>query len=424
MRRITPALALTASVALFAAACGGGDGGDTDTGDGDTGSTEAPVRGDEELVIWTDALKLEAVQAVANSFAEENDITVGVQAVVDTRPAFITANAAGNGPDVVVGAHDWIGELVQNGSIDPLQLSPADLEGYAETAVQAATYNGQLYALPYGVEAIALYCNTEYAPDTYATLDEAIAAGQAAVDAGSVDVQIAIPQGESGDPYIMQPIYTSAGGYLFGRDAEGNYDANDLGVGQPGSIEAAQKIGELGETGQNVLRRSVSNDNAIALFAEGNAACLFSGPWALNDVREGLGEDGFTVQPIPPFEGGQPAEPFMGAQSFMVASNGLNKAFAQEFVANGVNNEEAMQTLFDLATLPPAMTSIRDQVEDEDILTFGTAADEGAPMPAIPAMAEVWTPLGQAYGAIIGGADPQESMTTAGQTIAAAIAAA
>ena len=38
-------------------------------------------------------------------------------------------------------------------------------------------------------------------------------------------------------------------------------------------------------------------------------------------------------------------------------------------------------------------------------------------------MAEVWTPLGQAYAAIIGGADPTESMTQAASTIESALAA-
>lgn len=423
MRRISRTLAITASVAMFAAACSGG--GETDPGTDpgtDPTATDAPVvRGDEELVIWTDAVKLDAIQAVAAKFAEDNGITVGVQALTDTRTSFLTANAAGNGPDVVAGAHDWIGQLVQNGAIDPLQLSPGDLAGYSETAVQATTYDGQLYGLPYGVEAIALYCNTDYAPDTYATLDEVIAAGQAAVDAGSVEIVIAQPVGNDGDPYHMQPIYTSAGGYLFGRDAEGNYDPTDLGVGQPGSIEAAKKIGSLGETGSNVLRRSVDGGNSIAQFTEGNAACLISGPWALADVRaSGIP---YSLQPIPGFAGGNPAEPFMGAQAFFVASNGQNKTFAQEFVTNGLNNAEAMTTLYEEANLVPALVAVRDGITDEDTLKFAAAADAGAPMPAIPAMAEVWTPLGQAYSAIVGGADPEESITQAGQTIANAIAA-
>ncbi len=423
MRRTAPTLALVASVALFAAACGGGSDTTDEATDTETSeeSTEAPVRGDEELVIWTDDVKLDAVQQVADAFGEANGITVGVQAVTDTRSSFITANAAGNGPDVVVGAHDWIGQLVQNGAIDPLQLSPADLAGYSETAVQATTYDGQLYGLPYGVEALVLYCNTDYAPDTYDTLDAAIADGQAAVDAGSVEVQLSQPVGNDGDPYHMEPIYTSAGGYLFGQNEDGTYNADDLGVGQPGSIQAAEKISELGESGENVLRRSVSGDNSIALFTDGNAACLISGPWALADVRDSGVP--YSMQPIPGFEGMDPAVPFMGAQAFFVASNGLNKAFAQEFVSSGVNNEEAMTTLYEVAQLPPAMLAVRDAVTDEDTLTVGEAADNGAPMPAIPAMADVWVPLGQAYSAIVGGADPEESITQAGDTIAAAIAA-
>jgi arabinogalactan oligomer/maltooligosaccharide transport system substrate-binding protein len=36
---------------------------------------------------------------------------------------FVTAAQAGKGPDLVMGAHDWIGNLVQNGTIDPLQLT-------------------------------------------------------------------------------------------------------------------------------------------------------------------------------------------------------------------------------------------------------------------------------------------------------------
>jgi len=425
MRKITPMLALAASVALLAACGGGGE--TTDEGSAEPSASESapPVRGNEELVIWTDAVKLDAITAVADAFAQENGITVGVQAIVNTRADFITANAAGNGPDVLVGAHDWIGQLVQNGAIDPLQLSPAALSGYAPNAVSASTYDGQLYGLPYGVEALALYCNKTYAPDTYATLDDAIAAGQVAVDAGSVASALNLPVGQNGDAYHMEPLYTSGGGYIFGTNPDGSYNVNDLGIGTPASITAADKIFSLGEAGSNVLRRSIDGTNSIALFAEGNAACMISGPWALNDVRTGLGEDGYTIQPIPGFAGMAPAAPFLGAQAFYVASNGQNKAFAQEFVNNFVNTEEQMTTLYELANLPPTMLSVREAVAagNPDTATFAAAADGAAPMPSIPGMDQVWTPLGQAWSAIVGGADPATTMTQTGQTISSAIAA-
>lgn len=426
-----------AGLALALSACGGGvtassepsedsTGGASPEASGEAapaeGEEEVPTRSDADLVIWTDAVKVDAVTAVGDTFAEDNGISVDVQVVSsDLQSNFVTANSAGNGPDVVVGAHDWLGNLVQNGAIVPLQLSADQLSGYDETAVQATTYEGQLYGVPYGVEALALYRNTDVAPDEVASLDEAIAVGQAAVDAGDVESALNLPVGDNGDAYHMQPVLTSMGGYLFGYDEETGYDAADLGLDSEGAIAAATKIGELGESGSGVLRRSLSGDNTIALFTEGDAAFLVSGPWALNDVRaSGVP---YAVQPVPGFEGQGDAQPFMGAQAFMVASNAQNAAFAQEFVNNGVNNVEAMQTMFDLAQLPPALTEVRDAIAEDnpDIAVFAEAAEGANPMPALPAMSAVWEPLGTAYAAIVGGADPTSTMEQTAETIRTAI---
>ncbi|MCL2455216.1 MAG: extracellular solute-binding protein [Micrococcales bacterium] len=427
MRRITKAVAAAAAVAMLAAACGsgGGSGGSTST----DGATSAPVRGNEDLVIWTDDTKLQSVKDVADAFGAANGITVGVQAIVNTRADFITANQAGNGPDVLVGAHDWIGQLVANGAIDPVQLGTDTVAMYSGKSIEAVTYNNQIYGVPYSVEALALFCNKSVVGTTeFATLDDAIAAGQQAKDAGTVQSALNVPQGTAGDPYHMQPLYTSAGGYLFGKNSDGSLNPDDLGVGTQAGIDAAKKIATLGDAGSKVLSTSISNDNAISLFASGKAACLISGPWALGDVRNGLGNDGYSLQPIPGFAGMDPAQPFAGVNAFYVASNGKNKSYAQAFVTGtttgGLSTVEAMTTLFDANNLPPAMTQVRDAVApaNPDVEIFATAADSAAPMPSIPAMDQVWTPLGVAYANIITGADPATEMTKAADTIKAAIA--
>ena len=426
MLKINRTLAALAGVALLTTACGGG---------GDSGSTTtepeaapsaaesgAPTRGDADLVIWTDDLKVDAVKEIASGFAETNGITADVQVITDVQSNFITANTAGNGPDVVLGAHDWIGNLVQNGAIDPLQLTPDQLGAYSDVAVKATTYDEQLYGLPYGVESLVVYRNTDMVPEAPATLDDAFAAGQAAVTAGKAESAFNLPIGEQGDAYHMQPLYTSAGGYVFGRNAEGDYDPTDLGVGDPGSLEAAKKIHSLGEGGSKVLSRSVSNDNAIALFAAGKAPFLLSGPWAKGDIE--AGGIPYEIQPVPGFAGMQPAKPFAGVQAFFVASKGENKAFAQEFVANTMNTPEAMQTMFDKANLPPALTSLQESAgaANPDLKAYLDAANAGEPMPAIPQMQSVFEPLGKAYAAIVGGADPVATMQATGQTITDTIA--
>lgn len=421
MRNISRAAVVLAGVSLLITGCSSGGGGTASPAPTSSDEAEAPaVRGDEDLVIWAEASRVEYLQVLADEFGEENGISVGVQGIVDTRQNFITANAAGNGPDVVVGAHDWIGQLVQNGAIDPLQLSASDLEGYSPVAVSAASYDSQLYALPWAVESVALYCNTNYAPDTYASIEEVIAAGQPGVDSGELTVPLILQQGQQGDAYHMQPLFTSGGGYIFGRDADGNYNPQDLGLNTPQSIAAAQKIAALGATGVDTIRTSISGDNYSSLFTEGKAACMVSGPWSLPDVKTALG-DAYTIQPIPGFAGGATAQPFMGAQGFMVASEGKNKSFAQEFVANFINSEDSMQKLYDLSGQPPAMTAVLEGVTDEDVLAFEAAVDSAAPMPAVPAMAEVFAPLGLAWAAIIAGEDPAATMNTTHTTIATAI---
>lgn len=424
MRKIARTLVPALLAVTLTAGCGGGSSSpSTKTQDSAakpsaTSSTSVPDRGDADLVIWTDALKVDAVKSVADDFAKEQGITVDVQVVSsDLQTAFVTANSAGNGPDVVVGAHDWIGNLVQNGAIDPLQLTPDQLQGYSTKAVQATTYDGQLYGVPYGIEALGLYRNTAVVPDAPKTLDDAISAGEKAVKAGKVDSALNLPVGENGDAYHMEPVLTSMGGYLFGQSKDGAYDPSDLGIGKQGSIDAAKKISELAK--QKVLRTSISGDNSIALFTGGKAAFLVSGPWALPDIKKSGMH--YAVQAVPGFAGKDAASPFMGAQAFMVASKAQNKPFAQEFVTKGINNEAAMTKLYQGTNLPPAMTSVQNQVTDKDIALFAAAANKAAPMPAIPEMAAIWEPLGKAYAAIVGGADPTKTIKAAGTTISKAI---
>ncbi|MFB9375899.1 extracellular solute-binding protein [Kineococcus gynurae] len=409
---------------LLAAGCSSSDDGGAGEPSAAPSSSGAPVRGNEELVIWTDELKIDAIKQIADTFASANGITVGVQAITDLQANFVTANTAGNGPDIVVGAHDWIGNMVQNGAVDPLQLTAENLTSYAPIAVTAVTYNEQLYGLPYGVEALVLYRNTALAPDEPGTLDDAFAKGLELKSAGTVESAFNLPVGELGDAYHMQPLYTSMGGYVFGRNADGSYNPDDLGVGQAGSIAAAEKIRSIGEQGSGVLTRSVSGDNSIALFADGKAPYLLSGPWARADIDEAGIQ--YAFQAVPGFAGQQPAQPFAGVQAFFVASKGKNKAFAQEFVGNAMNTEESMKAMYEGAKIPPTLLSLQESevAADPQLQAFLDAANNGAPMPSIPQMAAVFEPLGQGYSALVGGADAPTTMQQTGTTIADAIAAA
>jgi arabinogalactan oligomer/maltooligosaccharide transport system substrate-binding protein len=422
-----------AGVALLATGCGGGSSSSAAPSATTSASASAtpspsdsnapPVRqADADLVIWSDEKRAAALKDVAAKFGADNGIKVAVQVVAtDLQTNFVTANTAGNGPDVVVGAHDWIGNLVQNSAIDPLQLTDPQKSAFVPVALKAVTYKDQVYGLPYALESIALYRNTAVVPAAPKTFEDVVSSGLAAVKAKKVQSALNLQVGQNGDAYHMEPLYTSAGGYLFGTNAQGDYDPKDVGVGKAGSIAAAKKIAALGEKGQGVLKRSIAGENSIALFAGGKAAYLVSGPWALADLQKaGIKYD---ITPIPGFAGLKPARPFTGVQAFYVASKGKNKQFAQEFVTQAVNTPEAMKALFDAEPRPPAMSAVLDQVSgsNPDVAKFASAAKDGQVLPVIPEMAAIWEPLGKAQAAIVGGADPTKTIESAGKTINAAV---
>jgi arabinogalactan oligomer/maltooligosaccharide transport system substrate-binding protein len=408
MRIRTAGVVAAFALALAASGCG----------DGDNGTPSDSTKASGTLVIWADDKRTAALKPFADQFGKDNGVKVDVQAISkDLQTNFVTASQSDKAPDIVVGAHDWIGNLVQNGTIDPIQLTASQKGAFAEIATKAVTFNGQLFGVPYAIENLALIRNTELAPAAPNSIEDMVAASTALRTQGKVTELLALQVGQTGDAYHMYPFYASAGGYLFGTKANGDYDPKDLGVAKPEATAAFAKIGALGEKGNGALKRSITGDNSISTFTGKKSAFLISGPWALTDVKKaGIS---YEISPVPAFTGGKPATPFVGVQAFYVASKGRNKAVAQEFVANYLTKTDLAKALYDAEPRPPALTAALDSVKasDPDAQKFLDAGKNGVILPAIPEMAAVWDPFGKAVAAVVGGADPAASVSAAAKSI-------
>ena len=411
-RRSFLSMTAIATTLAAAAACGSSDSSDS------SGTVAADTTAD--LVIWADEKKAPSIEEFATQWADQQGgLTVAVQVVAkDLQTNFITADSAGNGPDIVIGAHDWIGKLVQNNAIAPVLLSGKAKSNYSDTALKAVTYNGQTYGAPYTVEALVLYVNKELTEKTSpATVEELVEAGKAS----GAQEPLALPVGEEGDGYFMQPFYSSAGGYLFGTYSDGTYDTEDLGIGAEGSVTAGTKMAALAREG--VLKTSISTDNATDLFTTGRTPYLISGPWSLSGVKE-AGID-YAIAKIPGFEGMNEAVPFAGVNVFYVAQNGSNRSIAESFIADVAKDSTVAEAMFAKNELPPAQKDLAEKLRSSnpDMVTFFDIASSAPPMPSIPEMAEIWTPLERAEANIINGKnDPESAMEDAGASIKSALA--
>ncbi|NUT36165.1 MAG: maltose ABC transporter substrate-binding protein [Hamadaea sp.] len=416
MRRRTVFAALGAAASASAlAACG--------SKDENPSATPSKDKGNGKLVIWADPKRTAVLKKYADQFGKDNGVQIEVKEIAENlQTVFVTASQQGSGPDVVVGAHDWIGNLVQNGAIDPVQLSAQQKSTFAAAAVKAVTFDGQIYGAPYALENIALVRNTDLAPTAPATLDDLVKSGQDLKKAGKVSEILLCQAGAQGDAYHIYPIYSSAGGSMFGLTAAGDPDPKNVTVNSADSIAAFTKIKELGEKGAGALKTSITGENVVATFTGKKSAYFITGAWNIAEIKKaGIKYD---ITPIPAFAGGKAAQPFLGVQAFFVASKGKSKALAQEFVANYVTNKEVALALYEADPRPPALLAAIDDVKakDTDVAKWLDAGKDGLPMPAIPEMAAIWGPFGNAEVAAIKGGDPKTAADAAAKAINDAIA--
>ncbi len=349
--------------------------------------------------IWTDKDRLAAVTKVANAWAASKGATIEVvqKDFGQIRDNLKTVQSE-TAPDVIVGAHDWIGELSANGSIVPLFPSAAtqkQFPGYALDAFSYGTAIKKLYGAPVALENIALVTNTKLAkvPTTWAQLQRSALATKKKTKAA---VGISVQQGSGGDAYHMYPLFAGLGGYIFGKNSAGNLDPSNIGVANPKFLKNAALIDQWNKLG--LIRSSVDSSISQDLFLKGKTAFWFTGPWNLDTLKKsGLS---FRISGFPQIVAGTKAVPFLGVQGFMVtkfAATHNVESLAKDLVSNYMMQTGPQLELALANTRYPANLNAGKQAKDAQLKAFGLASTGGVPMPNIPQMNSVWGDLGAAW---------------------------
>lgn len=357
----------------------------------DPTATPKPLGSEEgKLTIWVNAERAPILEAAAKDFSAKYGVEIRITTMGfgDVRNNFQLAGPAGEGPDILLGAHDWIGGFYANGLVAPIDLSDEIKGKFDPVALKAFTYNGELVGLPYQVEAIAMYYNTDLVPTAPATWDEAVAAAKQLVADGKAERGLAIPP----DFYHSFPLITGFGGGVFGLDDKGSYDPTKVLLDSEGAIAAATELDKLVKDG--VFADGVGYDQGKDLFLKGKLAMWVTGPWELDNViKSGVK---FGVASIPTMK--QEAGPFVGVQGYMVNKLSKNLLLAQSFLTEFVATDEVMTNLIKAQAGIPAWLPIREATfaEKPDLQGFAASVSVGQPMPAIPQMAAVWNAAGNA----------------------------
>ncbi len=345
------------------------------------------------LVVWGDEQREDVVRAAAEDFTADTGIPVEFQLKDrdSIRADVQVAAPAGEGPDLFIGAHDWLGEMVANGIVSSIDIGATADEFYG-IAIDSFTLGGELYGLPYAIEMVSLFRNTDLAPDAPETFEDLLAACEAVAD--QVTNCLGVP---AGDAYANQAFIAGFGGYIFGF--EGGFDATDVGLDSDGAQAGATWLDEQVKAG--VLDPSIGWDESRDLFNQGQQVFMWDGPWQTAGIPEDID---FGVSPFPSIDGNFPV-PFVGVQGFFLSDFSEQPVAALTFLTEYLATEDAMYRLYEEGGRPPAHIGAYERVAAEDPIVAGfgdaaLAAPSSVLMPNIPEMSSVWGALGDAISVI------------------------
>lgn len=349
------------------------------------------------LLVWINGDKAyNGLQQVGDAFQKASGVNVVVEHPVDPTDKFQQAAGAGKGPDIFCWPHDRIGEWAKAGLLTPLRPSAKLRAESEETAWQALSYRGRIWGYPIAIETTGLIYNKALVPKPPATWDEVIALDRQLEAQGKRAVLW-----DYNKSFFSWPLLAGAGGIIFGRDAQGDFDPQQVAVNNAGALAGAQMIERLIKDGH--MPRGARYAEMESAFARGEVAMMISGPWAWDNARKARID--FGVAPIPAVVPGKPSKSFVGVLGCMIAAPSRNKDIAKEFLENHLMRPGALKVLdADVPIGVPANKAFYAELAVNPLIAASmTNARNGTPIPNIPEVGRFWTAMDAALEAITNG---------------------
>ncbi len=320
---------------------------------------------------------------------------------------FQTAAASGEGPDILVGPADWIGDFTKANLISPIDsyVDSDFLSHYVKGAIGQVRLNGKLMAMPESTECVALVYNKNLIKEVPKTTDDMIKLADSL---------------HKGDTYglVYNTGFYFTAGYFFANGMKLFDDNYNPIVNQgDGGVKTLEFLKKLADDPDIIAANDYGK--ADSMFKEGKAAMIINGPWALGDYVKALGDGNVGVAPMPVSSvSGQPFAPFVNTKDFMINANSddAHKKAAMDFV-KFLTSKDMEQEFFEKAKHIPSNTDV-DTSSDPIINGFITQMKTGVSMPIVPEMGAVWDPMQNAIDSVLAGkATPQDAINAAEEAI-------
>jgi len=363
-----------------------------------------------ELLVWINGDKgYRGLAEVGKKFEKDLGIPVKVEAPEGATDKFQAAAQTGKGPDIMLWAHDRIGEWADAGLLKPLTISDDFKAGFIPMSWDAVTHNKQIWGYPLALEAVSLIYNKKYVTGNPPAQLSEISAFAKELKTKSPNVVAILWDYDT--PYFTWPFLASGGGYPF-KEVAGSYDTKDIGVANEGAVKGLKEVVDLITAG--IMPKGASYSVMEQKMNSGELAMMISGPWAWANLRKN-GID-FGLAPLPGV-GGNPGKPFVGVLAALINRSTPNVDLAAQFIEKYICTADGLKTIdADVPIGIPALKSLYDEMAAKNPLIKVTYdnAQNGVVMPNIPQMGKFWSSMASAFQiATNGQASPEAALADA-----------
>ena len=346
-------------------------------------STAALAKIEEgKLVIWVNGDKgYNGLAEIGKKFEESTGIKVSVEHPDKLEEKFPMVAATGDGPDIILWAHDRFGGYAQSGLLAEITPDQAFKDKVFDFAWDATVFDGKLIAYPIAIESLSLIYNKDLLPNPPKTWEEIPALDKELRSKGKSALMFNLQE-----PYFTWPLIAADGGYAF-KSTNGKYDIKDVGVNNAGSIAGLTFLVDM------IKNKHINADTdysiSEAAFNKGDTAMTINGPWAWGNIDKSKINYGVTT--LPTFNS-KPSKPFVGVLSAGINAASPNKELAKEFLENYLITDEGLDTVNkDKPLGAVALKSYQEKLEtDPRIAATMQNARNGEIMPNVPQMSAFW----------------------------------
>ena len=370
-----------------------------------------------QLNVWEDIKKSVGIQDAIKDFEKENDVKVNVQEMpfAQQLEKLRLDGPAGIGPDVLVIPNDQLGGAVVQGLLTPLNLDKEQVDAFTPASINAFRMDNALYGVPKAVETLVLIYNKDLIAKPLDSLQSWLDYSKKQRAENKYGLLAKFDQ-----IYYSWGAIGPMGGYLFGKNDKGGYNPQDIGLNQPGAVEAVTFLKKFYSEG--VFPSGILGDNGLnaidSLFTEKKAAAVINGPWAFQPY-EAAGVN-YGVAPLPNLPDGKPMSSFLGVKGYVVSTWSKDKAMAQKFI-EFINQPKYVKIRYVSTREIPAQKAMIDDPmikNDEKASAVAVQAARATAMPGIPEMGEVWGPANAALElSLTGKQEPKAALDSAAKQI-------